>query len=323
MSLPTDPGLLLGQRAVTSQAIKDHARGEGFSKIGIVSATSLEEEGRRLKEWLARGYHGGMSWMARDVEKRISPREIFPEARSVVVVALNYYTPQQHEENPAKGKVSRYAWGDDYHDVVVQKLRALLSWIQEQHPGAEGKVCVDIQPVMDKAWAVRAGLGWLGKHSNVITPEYGSWVFIGELFLNLELEYDVERIEDHCGTCTLCIDACPTGAIPEPYVVDSNKCISYATIELRAPVLPLEIEQNLSGWMYGCDICQDVCPWNRFEQLTSEPRFAPREGNVNVELRDIVELCHDGYVERFRGSAMKRAKLSGLQRNARALISNL
>ena len=308
---------------ILAKHIKERALFEGFNKVGIAGASSLEDEGRRLKEWLARGYHGEMSWMARDVEKRISPREIFSEARSVVVVALNYYTPQQHEENPAKGKVSRYAWGDDYHDVVVQKLRALLSWIQEQHPGAEGKVCVDIQPVMDKAWAVRAGLGWLGKHSNVITPEYGSWVFIGELFLNLELEYDVERIEDHCGTCTLCIDACPTGAIPEPYVVDSNKCISYATIELRAPVLPLEIEQNLSGWMYGCDICQDVCPWNRFEQLTSEPRFAPREGNVNVELRDIVELCHDGYVERFRGSAMKRAKLSGLQRNARALISNL
>ena len=207
--------------------------------------------------------------------------------------------------------------------VLKSKLESLLAWIREQEPSAAGKICVDIQPVMDKAWAVRAGLGWLGKHTNVITPEYGSWVFIGELFLNLELEYDVERIEDHCGTCTLCIDACPTGAIPEPYVVDSNKCISYATIELRAPVLPLEIEQNLSGWMYGCDICQDVCPWNRFEQLTSEPRFAPREGNVNVELRDIVELCHDGYVERFRGSAMKRAKLSGLQRNARALISNL
>jgi epoxyqueuosine reductase len=306
--------------AVTSIAIKERARAEGFNKVGIVSAAPLVEEGRRLEEWLARGYHGTMAWMVRDVEKRINPREIFPEARSVVVVALNYYTPNQHEENPATGKVSRYAWGDDYHDVMMQKLRALLTWIKEQNPQAEGKVCVDIQPVMDKAWAVRAGLGWIGKHSNVITPEYGSWVFIGELLLNLDLEYEVEGIEDHCGTCTLCIDACPTAAITEPYVVDSNKCISYATIELRAPELPASIEQNLSGWMYGCDICQDVCPWNRFEQVTDDPRFAPREGNVNAELRDIVELSHDAYVERFRGSAMKRAKLSGLQRNARALM---
>ncbi len=306
---------------VTSVAIKERARVEGFSKVGIVSAVSLDDEGRRLKEWLARGYHGAMSWMARDVEKRVSPQAIFPEARSVVVVALNYYTPQQHEQNVATGKVSRYAWGDDYHDVLSAKLRALLSWIKEHDPRAEGKVCVDIQPVMDKAWAVRAGLGWLGKHTNVITQEYGSWVFIGELLLNLELDYDDQRVEDHCGTCTLCIDACPTDAITEPYVVDSNKCISYATIELRGPELPPEIQENLSGWMYGCDICQDVCPWNRFETVTDDPRFAPREGNVNAELREIVELTHDAYVERFRGSAMKRAKLSGLQRNARALQS--
>ena len=304
---------------LTADAIKERARAEGFTKVGIVSAASLDEEGRRLKEWLARGYHGTMSWMARDVEKRINPREIFPDARSIVVVALNYYTPHQHEQSPATGKVSRYAWGDDYHDVITQKLRALLSWIKEHDPQAEGKVCVDIQPVMDKAWAVRAGLGWLGKHSNVITPEYGSWVFIGELLLNLELDYDVERIEDHCGTCTLCIDACPTAAITEPYVVDSNKCISYATIELRAPELPSDIESKLSGWLYGCDICQDVCPWNRFESSTAEVRFAPREGNVNAELAEIIELRPETYAERFRGSAMKRAKLSGLQRNARAL----
>lgn len=308
--------------ALTSIAIKERARAEGFNKIGIVGAAPLDEEGRRLREWLARGYHGTMAWMARDVEKRVNPREIFPAARSVIAVALNYYTPHQHEENPAVGKVSRYAWGDDYHDVMMAKLRSLLAWIKEQDPRAEGKVCVDIQPAMDKAWAVRAGLGWIGKHANVITPEYGSWVFIGELLLNLELDYDVERVEDHCGTCTMCIDACPTAAITEPYVVDSNKCISYATIELRTPQLPSSIAENLSGWMYGCDICQDVCPWNRFEQVTEEARFAPREGNVNAELRDIVQLDHDAYVERFRGSAMKRAKLAGLQRNARALLSD-
>ena len=299
-----------------AENIKDRALFEGFNKVGIVGAESLEDEGRRLKEWLARGHHGEMSWMARDVHKRISPHEIFPQARSVVVVALNYFTPHQHQQTPATGKVSRYAWGDDYHDVVKEKLLSLLSWIKERVPHAEGKVCVDIQPMMDKAWAVRAGLGWLGKHSNVITPEHGSWVFIGELLLNLDLDHDNERIEDHCGTCTLCIDACPTAAITEPYVVDSNKCISYATIELRAPELP---EMDLAGWLYGCDVCQDVCPWNRFEQATSETRFAPREGNVDVELDEILELTPENYAARYRGSAMKRAKLAGLQRNARAL----
>jgi epoxyqueuosine reductase len=168
--------------------------------------------------------------------------------------------PGKTSRQSTSGKVSRYAWGDDYHDVVGTKLRSLLAWIKEQNPDAEGKVCVDIQPIMDKAWAVRAGLGWLGKHTNVITPDLGSWVFIGELLVNLELDYDTETIEDHCGTCTLCIDACPTQAITEPYLVDSNKCISYATIELRSPELPASIEENLSGWLYGCDVCQDVCP---------------------------------------------------------------
>ena len=302
-----------------AKIIKERARFEGFNKVGIVGAASLEDEGRRLKEWLARVYHGEMHWMAREVEKRIDPRAIFPPARSVVVVALNYYTPHQHQQVSTTGKVSRYAWGDDYHDVVKAKLASLLSWIREQQPEAEGKICVDIQPAMDKAWAVRAGLGWLGKHSNVITPEFGSWVFIGELLLNLELDCDDEEIEDHCGTCTLCIDACPTLAITEPYVVDSNKCISYATIELRAVELPEEIEDKLSGWLYGCDICQDVCPWNRFETASGEAGFAPREGNVNADLTDILGLTPETYAARFRGSAMKRTKLTGLQRNARAI----
>ncbi len=304
-----------------SRRIKQRALVEGFDKVGIVSAESLDEEGLRLREWLRRDYHAGMTWMQRDVQKRIDPREIFPQSRSMVVVALNYFTPDKHHDDSATGKVSRYAWGDDYHDVVGTKLRSLLNWIKEHWPEAEGKVCVDIQPVMDKAWAVRAGLGWLGKHTNVITPEFGSWVFIGELLLNLELEYDADEIEDHCGTCTLCIDACPTQAITEPYVVDSIKCISYETIESREPELDSLIEQNLSGWLYGCDICQDVCPWNRFEQQTAEIRFEPREGNVNASLTDILELTSETYAERFRGSAMKRAKLSGLQRNARALLN--
>ena len=304
-----------------SRLIKERATVEGFDKVGIVRTESLTEEEAQLKEWLDRGFHADMAWMQRDIHKRVDPREIFPSAKSVVVVALNYFTPERHQEDPTTGKVSRYAWGDDYHDVVGGKLRSLLAWIKEQWPATEGKVCVDIQPVMDKAWAVRAGLGWLGKHTNVITPEFGSWVFIGELLLNVDLEYDTNRIEDHCGTCTLCIDACPTQAITEPYVVDSNKCISYATIESREPEFDPVIADNLSGWFYGCDICQDVCPWNRFEQTSDENRFAAREENVNAPLSNILELTQETYAERFRGSAMKRAKLSGLQRNARALLN--
>ena len=302
-----------------TRQIKERALLEGFDKVGIVRAGELTEEREHLSEWLARGYHGEMSWLEREPEKRADPRKLFPSSQSLVVVALNYYTSHQHENEAGFGKVSRYAWGDDYHDVVGEKLRSLLSWIQQEVPDALGKVCVDIQPMMDKAWAVRAGLGWIGKHTNLITPEHGSWVFIGELLLNLELDYDIDRIEDHCGTCTLCIEACPTTAIPEPYVVDSTKCISYATIELRTPEFPDEIEDHLNGWFYGCDICQDVCPWNRFETPTSKTQFEPRPGNVSTDLNAILELTPQSYAERYRKSAMKRAKLAGLQRNARAL----
>ncbi len=316
----------MGSTAATltdlSERIKDRARVEGFELVGIVRAESLTSEGERLREWLERGHEGEMEWMTRDPDMRTDPRKFFPSARSVVVVALNYYTPDQHSNDPATGKISRYAWGDDYHDVVGSKLRALLSWIKEEVPDAEGKVCVDIQPLMDKAWAARAGLGWIGKHTNLITQEYGSWVFLGELLLNIELAYDGETIDDHCGTCTLCLDACPTKAITEPYVVDSNKCISHATIELRAPEIPENVSANLEGWLYGCDICQDVCPWNRFEQSTIEDRFTPRWGNVNASLAELLELTDEVYSARFRNSAMKRAKLSGLKRNARALLEN-
>lgn len=307
-------------RAALSQKIKERAHVEGFDHVGIVPADALESERERLKEWLLRGFQGEMHWMERDPLHRTDPRLLMPSARSVVVVALNYYTPHHYSDDPTTGKISRYAWGDDYHDVVGDRLRALLSWIKEQCPEVEGKVCVDIQPMMDKAWGVRAGLGWIGKHTNLITRDLGSWVFLGELILDLELEYDTRQIEDHCGTCTLCLEACPTGAITEPYVVDSNLCISYATIELRAPEIPARVASNLEGWLYGCDICQDVCPWNRFEQPTSEKRFEPRQGNVNAKLADIMELKPETYAARFRHSAVKRAKLSGLQRNARALL---
>jgi len=305
--------------AQRSARIKARSLELGFHKVGIARPEVLAEERGQLEEWLARGFHGEMNWMARDPVQRTDPRQLFPDARSVVVIALNYYTPHEHSDKP--GKVSRYAWGDDYHEVVGDKLHKLLSWIKEQWPEAEGKVCVDIQPMMDKVWALRAGLGWLGKHTNVITGDYGSWVFIGELLLSLELEYTALEVADQCGSCTLCLDACPTGAIVQPYVVDSNLCISHATIESRAPELPADVASHLEGWLYGCDICQDVCPWNHLTPATDESRFEPRAGNINASPADVIELTPDAYTTRFRRSAMKRAKLSGLQRNARALTN--
>jgi epoxyqueuosine reductase len=316
--------------AITSREIKARALQLGFSKAGVTRAQNLTDEFARLQEWLARGFHGEMKWMQRDTAQRADPRLVFPGARSVVVVAMNYYTGHQHavrtacgggraEPSQQTGKVSRYAWGDDYHEVVGEKLRELLAWIKQQWPHAEGKVCVDIQPVMDKAWAEAAGLGWIGKHTNLITEDYGSWVFIGELLLNLDLQPDGIAVADQCGTCTLCIDVCPTSAIVGPYVLDANLCISHATIESRADEIPAAVAENLEGWLYGCDICQDVCPWNQMTSVTSEPHFQPREGNVNASLYEIQQLSPDAYAKRFRGSAMKRAKLAGLKRNARAL----
>ena len=305
-----------------TEKIKQKAHEIGFHKIGIARAETLEMEGERLKKWLAEDFHGEMKWMEREPEKRADPRLIFEDAKSVVVVALNYFTPHEHEEDDSKGKVSRYAWGDDYHDVVKEKLRELLAFIQTLDASADGKICVDTVPVMDKAWAVRAGLGWIGKHSNLITKEFGSWVFIGEILLNLELEYETEIVQDHCGTCTACLDACPTDAIVAPFIVDSRACLSYSTIELRSPDFSPEIKENLHGWLYGCDICQDVCPWNRFEKPTEEARFEPREGNVSADLEEILTLSPEKYAERFRRSAMKRTKLGGLQRNAAALLEN-
>ena len=323
----------ISRLSLTTQ-IKQRGLELGFDKIGVVSALALGEELDHLEEWLHRGYHGEMPYLARDPDQRTDPRKLFPDAHSVIVVALNYYTDHEHEvrtasvsgrvnvPSKATGKVSRYAWGDDYHDVVGEKLRELLTWIKGQYPNVEGKVCVDIQPMMDKAWAVRGGLGWMGKHTNVITPEFGSWVFIGELLLNLDLAYDKQEIADQCGSCTLCIDACPTSAIVEPYLLDANLCISHATIESRANEMREDIAAHLEGWLYGCDICQDVCPWNHTPKTTNESRFEPRDGNINPSLDQILELDQEAYANRFRGSAMRRAKLAGLQRNARALLTS-
>jgi len=302
-----------------AEKIKDKALEIGFQKVGIARADPLVRENAHLRAWLGKGFHGEMAWMAREPEKRSDPSLLFSSARSVIVCALNYFTPHSQIDDPDKGKISRYAWGDDYHDVVREKLNLLLSWIKSERPEAEGRICVDTAPMMDKAWAVRAGLGWIGKHSNLITKDLGSWVFIGEIILNLELDADEDIVEDHCGSCTACLDACPTNAIVEPYVVDSRLCISYATIELRDPLLPTEITDNLEGWFYGCDICQDVCPWNRFEQPTPESRFEPRLDETVLDLNNILSMTPETYAERFRRSAMKRTKLPGMKRNAAAL----
>lgn len=301
--------------------IKKKAIELGFCKVGIVRAEPLAEESPRLFEWLGRGYHGEMAWMSREPEKRVEPKLIFPEARSVVVAAMNYFTPHEHVDSADAGKISRYAWGDDYHEVLKEKLRALLSWIKSEAPEADGKICVDTTPMLEKAWAVRAGIGWQGKNTNIITADHGSWVFLGEMILNIDLAYDNDVVSDHCGLCTACIDACPTSAIVEPYVVDARRCISYATIELRDETLPDEIAGHLNGWLYGCDICQDVCPWNRFEKPSSEPRFEPRDSETSIAPDTIDSMEHEKYVERFRKSPMKRTKLAGLKRNAAALAT--
>jgi len=307
---------------LTSQTIKELARSVGIDRVGIVRAENLPNEEARFREWLAKGYQASMTWIEREPEKRADPQILFPGCRSVIAVALNYFTPHEHLPSDSKGKVSRYAWGDDYHDVFREKLKVLVQKMTELSPDIKTKICVDTTPFMDKAWAVRAGIGWLGKSSNLITTDLGSWVFLGAVLVDVELEYDDLVVADHCGSCTACIDACPTRAITEPYVVDAAKCISYATIELRDEEMPDEIVRDLEGWLYGCDICQDVCPWNRFEKPTQETRFEPREMETSISLEKIASLDHDDYVIRFRKSAIKRAKLSGLKRNAKALATN-
>ncbi|MGA9364462.1 MAG: tRNA epoxyqueuosine(34) reductase QueG [Bacteroidota bacterium] len=301
--------------------IKARAMELGFSKVGITRAVVLEEEGKLLREWLSRGYQGTMGWMGRKVEKRIDVRKVVPDAQSVVVVAMNYYTEAVHSDDPDDGKISRYAWGDDYHDVMIPRLGKLLEYIQCEAPSAKGKVYVDTGPVMDKVWAVRAGIGWEGKHTNVISRDFGSWIFLGEIILDIGLEYD-ELSADYCGTCTRCIDACPTNAIVEPYVVDSNLCISYLTIEHKGEI-PEVVSSQFGNWIYGCDICQDVCPWNqRFSKPTQEAAFSPRAGLLKPSLTDLASMSEEEFREKTQGSPVKRTKHSGLMRNVKAVLKN-
>lgn len=298
--------------------LKAKALALGFTSVGIARAEHLSAESVHLTEWLRLGYQATMRWMERDPGKRTDPRRIVADARSVIALALNYYTDARHSDDPSSGKVSRYAWGDDYHDVLGDRLDRLRRWLEDQVPGSTNRWYVDTGPVMDKAWAVRAGIGWLGKHTNVITREFGSWVFLGEIITDIALPPD-EPMADFCGTCTACLDACPTNAIAHPYVVDSNLCISYLTIEHRGPI-PGELHGRMEQWVYGCDICQDVCPWNSFQKHTPEPAFQPREHNLNPPLRELAELSDEEFRRRMKNSPIKRTKNEGLKRNARAIL---
>lgn len=306
-----------------STQIKAQAEAIGFHKVGIAKVESNQNRDRsvaHLKNWLALGYHADMAWMADP--KRQDVLALMPSAYSVICVALNYYTPHQHSDCPEDGKISRYGWGRDYHKVMGQKLKALSNWLQERDAGIITRYYVDTAPVQDKFWAQQAGIGWLAKNGNVITREYGSWVFLGEIITNLDLEADMPHTE-HCGTCTRCLEACPTKAISEPFVVDANRCIAYHTIENRSDELPPEIATNLSGWVAGCDICQDVCPWNqRFAKETNIADFQPYPHNIKPKLQDLAKIEETTWDRHFRASALRRIKPKMLRRNARAnLIS--
>ncbi len=302
------------------ERITSKARELGCDLIGFAAAGRLRPEGERLRGWLERGYHGTMGWMHRSSEKRGDPSLVLPGVKTIVSVGINYYTPFRHEERTGTGKVSRYAWGDDYHGIVTGKLEALLAHVRHLDPGVRGKVYADTGPVMEKAWAQRAGIGWQGKHTNLISMEFGSWIFLGELLLTAAIEPDPAET-DHCGNCVLCIEACPTGAITEPYLLDANLCLSYLTIEHRGP-FPPEVEGKLDGWLYGCDVCQDVCPWNSDARQTVEQAFTPRAGMVERELEDVLRMGEAEFSAEFRESPVKRTKITGLRRNAEALTRN-
>jgi epoxyqueuosine reductase len=304
-----------------SQKIKEEAIRLGFDKVGFARADTLVSEGNHLQEWLSRGFHGTMEWMARTKDKRRYPGLVFKDTHSVIALAMNYYVDVQHSDGMETGKISRYAWGEDYHEVMEHRLEKLLESIKRLEPGAEGKIYVDTGPVMEKVWAQRAGIGWEGKHTNVISPEFGSWIFLGEMLLNIELEYDPPAT-DHCGTCMLCIDACPTDAIVEPYLLDSTKCISYLTIEYHGPI-PRGLGAKFDGWVYGCDICQDVCPWNsKFQTPTEKTAFLPRKENIMPDLKQLATITEDEFHNHYQHSPIKRTKRSGLRRNAMVNLIN-
>lgn len=295
--------------------IKAEAKRLGFLACGISKAGFLEDEAPRLENWLNQQMHGEMHYMTNYFDKRLDPTKLVEGSKSVISLLLNYYPKEKQIDGSYK--LSKYAYGTDYHFVIKERLKELLSFMQTEIGEIEGRAFVDSAPVLDKAWAAKSGLGWIGKHSNLLTQKAGSFYFVAELIVDLELEYD-SPTTDHCGTCTACIDACPTEAIIQPYVVDGSKCISYLTIELKDN-LPLEFKGKMDNWMFGCDVCQDVCPWNRFSKPHSEPLFNPNKELLNMDKNDWEELTEETFRKVFQKSAVKRTKYSGLSRNIRFL----
>ena len=293
--------------------IKEEAHRLGFSYAGISRAEQMEEEARRLEAWLNKGRHGDMAYMANHFDKRTDPRKLVPGARSVISLMYNYYT-EETQEDPEAPKISKYAYGKDYHFVLKRKLKSLFYFIEEKIGKVEGRVFVDSAPVLERDWARRSGLGWMGKNTMLIHPRAGSYFFLAEVILDLELECD-EPIKDYCGTCRRCIDACPTGAIsPEGYILDGSKCISYFTIELK-DAIPEQYRGKFENWMFGCDICQEVCPWNRFSRPHDEPAFEPKPELLDKTKQEWEEITEEVFRELFRQSAVKRTQYEGLKRN--------
>jgi epoxyqueuosine reductase len=295
--------------------IKTEALRLGFLSCGISKSAFLEDEAPRLERWLKQNSHGEMSYMEQHFDKRLDPRKLVPDSKSVISLLYNYFPEEKQQSNTFK--ISKYAFGEDYHKVVKDKLFEFLQFIETNIGAVSGRVFVDSAPVLEKAWAARSGLGWVGKNSNLITKAVGSYYFIAELILDLELDAD-RPVTDHCGSCTACIDACPTQAIVQPYVVDGSKCISYYTIELKNQI-PEYARDQWEDWIFGCDICQDVCPWNRFSKPHNEPRFVPDNKMLEMEKSDWIELTESLFSELFSKSAVKRTKFSGIQRNIKFL----
>mgnify|MGYP006100942203 FL=1 len=297
--------------------IKKEAKRLGFLSCGISKAEFLEDEAPRLENWLNKNMHGEMSYMANHFDKRLDPTLLVPDSKSVVSLLLNYF-PEETQTNETY-KISKYAYGEDYHFVIKDKLKQLLNFIQNEIGEVHGRAFTDSAPVLDKSWAAKSGLGWIGKHSNLITKSNGSFYFIAELIIDLELDYDY-AVTDHCGSCTACLDACPTQAITEPYVVDGSKCISYFTIELKNEI-PSDMKGKFDDWMFGCDICQDVCPWNRFSKPHKEPLFNTSKELLTMSKKEWEEITEEVFQKTFERSAVKRTKYSGLIRNINFLKS--
>jgi len=296
--------------------IKSAAKALGFLSCGISKADFLEDEAPRLEQWLNQGHHGSMSYMERHFDKRLDPRLLVPGAKSVVSLLLNYHTDKK-QADPTAPKISSYAYGTDYHFVIKEKLKELMQIILREIGEVNGRVFVDSAPVMDKAWAAKSGLGWLGKNTNLISKQVGSFFFIAELIIDLELDYDAP-VTDHCGSCTACIDACPTDALLQPYQIDGSKCISYLTIELKESI-PTGFKGQMDNWAFGCDVCQTVCPWNRFAKPHSEPAFEPHEELLNLTKSEWQEMTSVIFNKVFKNSAVKRTKFEGLKRNIKFL----